>query len=98
MSKSMTLNAVPASLRKPVVSSRFAHGLVAKAQPGSSMAGAEARAAAVALATSRFIRLPHEPEDARMTGVTRSLNRRLLALNLAGSRFSPMLMTQAKIA
>jgi hypothetical protein len=30
--------------------------------------------------------LPNEPEDARITGGTRSLNRRLLALNLSGSR------------
>jgi hypothetical protein len=30
-------------------------------------------------------RLPMEPEDARLTGGTRSLERRLLALNLAGS-------------
>lgn len=28
---------------------------------------------------------PHEPEDARLTGCTRSLYRRLLALNLPGS-------------
>jgi hypothetical protein len=37
------------------------------------------------LSKSRFARLPHEPEDARLTGVTRSLNRRLLALNIGGS-------------
>lgn len=30
--------------------------------------------------------LPKEPEDAQITGGTRSLDRRLLALNLAGSR------------
>jgi hypothetical protein len=29
--------------------------------------------------------LPGEPEDARITGGTRSLDRRLLALNLSGS-------------
>jgi hypothetical protein len=29
--------------------------------------------------------MPKEPEDARLTGGTRSLDRRLLALNLAGS-------------
>jgi hypothetical protein len=32
---------------------------------------------------------PHEPEDARMTGTTRSLYRRLLALNLPGRPISP---------
>ena len=34
---------------------------------------------------SRFSRLPQEPEDARITGVTRSLTRRLLALNIMGT-------------
>jgi hypothetical protein len=32
-----------------------------------------------------FSLLPHEPEDARLTGATRSLYRRLLALNLPKS-------------
>jgi len=32
---------------------------------------------------------PHEPEDARITGTTRSLYRRLLALNLPGRASSP---------
>jgi len=32
---------------------------------------------------------PHEPEDARLTGTTRSLYRRLLALNLPGSVITP---------
>jgi hypothetical protein len=32
------------------------------------------------------VALPREPEDARLTGGTRSLDRRLLALNLGGSR------------
>jgi len=33
-----------------------------------------------------FALFPHEPEDARITGTTRSLYRRLLALNLPPSR------------
>jgi len=33
----------------------------------------------------RFSNLPPEPEDARLTGGTRSLSRRLLALNVEGS-------------
>lgn len=33
--------------------------------------------------------LPGEPEDARITGGTRSLDRRLLALNLSGSHSTP---------
>ena len=90
-------NAIPASLRKPVANtSRFAQVLLARAQSSTLIAGAEARTAA--LAKSRFTRLPHEPEDARMTGVTRSLNRRLLALNLRGSRFAIDLLSTSKIA
>jgi hypothetical protein len=37
----------------------------------------------------RFTKLPLEPEDARLTGGTRSLSRRLLGLNLAGSLARP---------
>jgi hypothetical protein len=43
-----------------------------------------------ARATQRYPGLfPHEPEDARITGTTRSLYRRLLALNLPGRSMSP---------
>jgi hypothetical protein len=76
-------NAVPASVRRPIESSRFAQGLMQRTQKPTLIAGPEARA--LSLAKSRFARLPQEPEDARMTGVTRSLNRRLLALNVPGS-------------
>jgi len=34
--------------------------------------------------------LPNEPEDARLTGGTRSLDRRLLALNLHGTLKKPV--------
>src|SRR5512142_1010890 len=34
---------------------------------------------------SNLLSLPNEPEDARLTGATRSLDRRLLGLNLAGT-------------
>lgn len=34
----------------------------------------------------KLFTVPNEPEDARLTGGTRSLDRRLLALNLYGSR------------
>lgn len=38
------------------------------------------------LSTQKYLSLfPHEPEDARLTGSTRSLYRRLLALNLPGA-------------
>ena len=35
--------------------------------------------------TGTLFSLPKEPEDARLTGGTRSLDRRLLALNVAGT-------------
>lgn len=79
----MIRNAVPSSVRKPIESSRFAQGLMLRAQHSHLVVGPEARAAS--LAKSRFARLPQEPEDARITGVTRSLTRRLLALNISGS-------------
>ena len=74
-------NAVPSSLRKQVESSRFAYELMARSQrpEGQLLAANESRSMA---AKSRFARLPQEPEDAKITGVTRSLTRRLLALNL----------------
>ncbi len=81
-------DAVPASFRKPPESSRLAQGHVLRAQTLPLIAGAEARA--ISMAKSRFARMPQEPEDARMTGVTRSLNRRLLALNVSGSLGQPV--------
>jgi hypothetical protein len=95
---SLMRNAVPASVRKPVESSRFAQGLIQRAQKPMLIAGPEARA--LSLAKSRFARLPHEPEDARMTGVTRSLYRRLMALNVPGSlrMSSDEMLPVAKIA
>jgi hypothetical protein len=38
---------------------------------------------------SSLLNLPKEPEDARLTGGTRSLGRRLLALNLSGAASRP---------
>jgi hypothetical protein len=44
-----------------------------------------------ARAAQRYpVLFPHEPEDARLTGTTRSLYRRLLALNLPGRVISPV--------
>ena len=88
--------AFPASLRKPVESSRFAQGLIARAAKPVLVAGVEARA--IALAKSHFAPMPQEPEDARMTGVTRSLNRRLLALNIAGTLMRVRLVAGSRIA
>ena len=79
----MRQNALPASLRKPVERSRFAQTLTVRAARPVLVASAEARA--IALAKSHFARRPQEPEDARLTGVTRSLDRRLLALNVGGT-------------
>jgi hypothetical protein len=95
---SLLNHSFPASLRKPVESSGFVQGLMARSHAPMSAVGPESRA--VALSKSRFARLPEEPEDARLTGVTRSLNRRLLALNVPGSlrRDSVAVMAVAKIA
>lgn len=76
-------NTVPASLRKPVEPYRFTQDLMSRSHRPVLVGGAEARA--MALSKSRFAPMPEEPEDARMTGVTRSLTRRLLALNVRGS-------------
>ncbi len=75
-------NAVPSSLRKQVESSRFAYDLMARsARPeGQLLASSESRS--IPVAKSQFARMPQEPEDAKITGVTRSLTRRLLALNM----------------
>lgn len=79
----MMKNAVPASLRKPVEASHFARGLMARSQTPPPVSGVDART--ITLAKSRLAPMPQEPEDAQTTGVTRSLNRRLLALNVKGS-------------
>jgi hypothetical protein len=63
---------MPASLFSPLVPSTDLR------RPQSRMAVPHAAA---------FSALPKEPEDARITGGTRSLERRLLALNLTESRF-----------
>ena len=91
---------VPASLRMPFEPSRFAQGLMGRSQRPTiiptMISGPAARAAA--LSKHRFARLPHEPEDARMTGVTRSLHRRLLALNISGSLMRHDVLADSRIA
>ncbi len=86
----------PSSLRRPIEASRFVHNLTTRSNRPVMMTSGPARAAA--LAKSRFARLPQEPEDARITGVTRSLQRRLLALNMKGSRSGAEMLFDAKIA
>ena len=89
-------NATPASLRKPVESARSARALVGRSTKPVLVAGREAQANA--LSKSRLAALPQEPEDARMTGVTRSLNRRLLALNVRGSLLPAGVVPGSRIA
>ena len=91
---------LPASLRIP---SRRANpgNLTGDCRP-YLIAGRKGRAPAVG--KTAFIALPKESEDARSTGATRSLDRRLLALNLQGSRKSTSMsvkmadMTETRIA
>ena len=73
-------NMVPASVRRPVEGSRFVQTLHTRASRAIIGVIPDGRVKEV------FTRLPHEPEDARLTGVTRSLERRLLALNMAGTK------------
>ena len=91
-------NAVPSSVRKPIESSRFAQGVMLRTQKSPLVPRPEGRA--LSMTESRFARLPEEPEDARITGVTRSLTRRLLALNVPGSLRIPAdeMLVAAKIA
>ena len=96
---SMIGSAFPASLRRPLEGSRIAQGMMPKVSKPTQVAGPEARA--ISLAKTSFAPLPQEPEDACLTGVTRSLNRRLLALNISGSlrrMGSGTLLAAAKIA
>ena len=73
-------NAIPSSLRKPVDTSRFAYDLMARSQRKTDLSLADVRPAP--MMKSQFARLPEEPEDAKLTGLTRSLTRRLLGLNM----------------
>lgn len=86
---SLTRNAVPSSLRRPV-ESEWMHAARSQGAPAQANWKRERTPGmaprALSVLKSRFARLPQEPEDARLTGVTRSLGRRLLALNLPGSR------------
>ncbi len=60
---------------------------VTRNQPGNRVTPAMQKLGPGRQLTPRVVfRLPNEPEDARITGGTRSLDRRLLGLNLAGTR------------
>jgi hypothetical protein len=80
---------LPASLRIP--SRRANPGNLTEDSRPYLIAGRRGRTPAVG--KTAFIALPKESEDARITGATRSLDRRLLALNLQGS---PMSMSVKK--
>lgn len=77
------VHSLPPATRMPLPSSVSATSAPtfrisqARSQPQSRKAAPRAAA---------FFALPKEPEDARITGGTRSLDRRLLALNLPDTR------------
>ena len=77
-------NMVPSSVRVPRESSRFVQTLNTRASRTVIGVIPDGQVKNV------FSRLPHEPEDARLTGVTRSLERRLLALNMAGGKMEKL--------
>jgi hypothetical protein len=91
---------IPASLRIP--SRRANPGSLTEVTRPYLIAGRKGRTPVVG--RTAFIALPKESEDARITGATRSLDRRLLALNLQGSRKSMSMsvkmtdMTETRIA
>jgi hypothetical protein len=91
----------PASLRAATPSKRSNPSNVnatTEATRPYLIAGRKGRTAAVNKAA--FLALPKESEDARITGSTRSLDRRLLGLNLKGvqSVKAPSNVTDIRIA
>jgi hypothetical protein len=82
---------VPASLRSNTPNRRANPGSLTEATRPYLIAGRKGRTPIVG--RTAFIALPKESEDARITGATRSLDRRLLALNLKGSRMSVRTLT-----
>ena len=92
-------NAVPSSLRKQVESSQFAYNLMArslKAAKPSETSDPGIHARLVTTGKSRFLLLPEETEDARITGLTRSLTRRLMALNMPKMDVSKVMLPVAR--
>ncbi|CAN5428351.1 hypothetical protein BH10ACI4_BH10ACI4_22220 [soil metagenome] len=76
----------PASLRSTPMSRRANPGNLTESGRPYLLAGRNGRTAAIG--RTAFVALPKESEDAKITGATRSLDRRLLGLNLRGSRMS----------
>jgi hypothetical protein len=96
------LHTSPASLRSDVtVTSQHRGSFSPQFRPYLINGQKRKSAASVQQCLALF---PHESEDARLTGCTRSLYRRLLALNLPGSRTriqahsETMLVIDTKIA
>ena len=79
------LSAVPASLRR----GDQVAGLRASAAGGFAAKPYLVSAQSLSF-RSRAARLPQEGEDAKITGTTRSLARRVLGLNVAGSLRRPL--------
>ncbi|HZY74352.1 MAG TPA: hypothetical protein VFE22_14690 [Edaphobacter sp.] len=79
------LQTSPASLRAgPPVIHQHRGSLTPQSRP--YLVTGSKRTSSISISTQQCLSLfPHEPEDARLTGCTRSLYRRLLALNLPGS-------------
>ena len=89
----------PSSLRNGSPSRGSSSGSVIETVRPYLISGRKERTAAVG--RSAFIALPKEGEDARITGSTRSLDRRLLALNLQGRlpiRAAGLAMVDSRIA
>lgn len=74
----------PASLRNTSPTPPATSGRIHEALRPYLIAGRKERTPSVG--RTAFVALPKESEDARITGSTRSLDRRLLALNLRGFR------------
>ena len=87
-------NSSPASLRKPAQSVRLNSGLAGTLKQAISSLDTRTSASV----KTRFAALPQEPEDAGITGMTRSLSRRLLALNIQGSLTQLRAGTSSRIA
>jgi hypothetical protein len=86
----------PASLRIGTPNRRANAGSLTDSSRPYLIAGRKGRTPAVG--RTAFLALPKEAEDARITGTTRSLDRRLLALNLQGSRLSIPVLNKSLIA
>jgi len=84
-------NHIATSPRLPMANSRFTAEHSTLTSFSYQISSVEARAST--WTKNRFAPLPNEPEDAKLTGVTRSLNRRLLGLNVNGSLMSGTLVS-----